>query len=314
MSDMAARFETLQSALGRHLIDLGGLTERLLLGLLTGRHVLVEGAPGLAKTRSVKELAQATGARFERVQCTPDLLPSDITGSLVFRAEGGSFEFVEGPIFANLVLVDEINRSPPKVQSALLEAMEERQVTVGRRTYPLPEPFLLVATQNPIEYEGTFPLPEAQLDRFLLKYVVPMPDRLAEMRILDLVEAEALSPPWLPPVLGSADVMAARDEVARVHVSAALKDYVIRLVGQTREGEAADLIEHPVSPRGSIALVAAARARAYLHGRDHTLPDDVDALAVDVLAHRLGLTWRALAEEHDARSVVSGILKRTDPL
>jgi len=307
-----SKFQTLRAQLGERLIDLDQLTERCLIGLLTGKHVLIEGMPGLAKTRSVKELADAVSASFERVQCTPDLLPSDITGSLVFRQSDSSFDFVQGPIFSNLLLVDEINRSPPKVQSALLEAMEEQQVTVARETHRLPDPFLVIATQNPIELEGTFPLPEAQLDRFLLKCTVPMPSPTTELRILELAERESVEVPATEPVLTVEDVKLARSEAAGVHVSAALKDYIIRIVSATRDAGFAGVIEHPISPRGSIALAAAARARAYLHNRDHALPEDVDDLAVDVLTHRLGLTWRAVADGTSQAGVLSEILDATE--
>ena len=309
---IAEKFSLLRDQLAERLVDLSELTERLMIGLLTGKHILIEGSPGLAKTRSVKELAQSISASFERVQCTPDLLPSDITGSLVFNQSDGSFDFVEGPIFSNLLLVDEINRSPPKVQSALLEAMEEHQVTVARKSYKLPSPFLVIATQNPIEYEGTFPLPEAQLDRFLMKYSVPMPGSAAEMKILEQAEREVLGAQKIKPVLTIKDIGLARKEMANIHVSAALKDFIIRLVAKTRSEDLADTIEHAISPRGSIALAEAARARAYLAGRDHALPEDVEALALDTLAHRLGLTWRAIADGQTAQSVLTGIMETTE--
>lgn len=304
----------LREHLSSRLIDLDDLIERCLIGLLTGKHILIEGMPGLAKTRSVKELAIAINAVFERVQCTPDLLPADITGSLVFRQNDGAFDFVKGPLFSNLLLVDEINRSPPKVQSALLEAMEERQVTVARDTYALPDPFLVIATQNPIELEGTFPLPEAQLDRFLLKYSVPMPSADTEMRILDMAEQEDIAQPEPKVILGINDIQEARKEISRVHVSAALKDYIIRIVAATRDEVFAGVIENPISPRGSIALASASRARAFLAGRDHALPEDVDALAMDALTHRLGLTWQAVADGRTQESVLSEILDATDAL
>lgn len=306
------KFSMLQDQLAERLVDLSELTDRLLIGLLTGKHILIEGTPGLAKTRSVKELADAISATFERVQCTPDLLPSDITGSLVFRQDEGKFDFVEGPIFSNLLLVDEINRSPPKVQSALLEAMEEHQVTVARETYKLPDPFLVIATQNPIEYEGTFPLPEAQLDRFLLKYSVQMPSIETEMKILEIAEKEVLEKTKAVQVLTIEDIKAARKDMSKVHVSTALKDFIIRIVGKTRSDELSDVVEHAISPRGSIALAEAARARAYLAGRDHALPEDVNVLALDTLAHRLGLTWRAIADGKTPKSVLTEIMETTE--
>ena len=295
------------------LIGSAPLVERLLIGLLTGGHLLIEGAPGVAKTRAVKLLAEAIEAPFARIQCTPDLMPADLTGTPVFRLDRGTFEFVRGPVFHSLVLVDEINRAPPKVQSALLEAMAERQVTAGGVTYPLPDPFMVVATQNPIEHEGTFPLPEAQLDRFLMHVVVDLPKADAELRILDLVEREALSsPPAMLERVGPDDLRRARAQVLRVHLAPALKEYIVRLVTATREDDVAPAvrraIEHPVSPRGTLALAAAAKARAYLNGRDYALPEDVTELAVDILAHRLVPTWAAAAEGETARNLVRRLL------
>ncbi len=300
--------------IGRH-----PLVEKLLVGLITGGHLLVEGAPGLAKTRAVKVLAGGLDSSFSRIQCTPDLMPSDLTGTSVFRPDTGIFEFVEGPVFHGLVLVDEINRAPPKVQSALLEAMGEGQVTVAGKTYPLPDPFMVVATQNPIEHEGTFPLPEAQLDRFMLHVVVTPPGPEDERAILDLVEQETVTGPVAPlNALPTAQVRQARAAAAAVHVSDALKEYIVRLVTATRGGdrapELAALIEHPVSPRGSLALASGARALAWLRGRDYATPEDVRDLAADALAHRLILTWRAAADGETPRGVVGRLLERVEAL
>ncbi|NIZ09298.1 MoxR family ATPase, partial [Pseudooceanicola sp. HF7] len=263
------------------------LIERLLISLLAGGHLLVEGPPGLAKTRAVKWLSRAVEGSFARIQCTPDLMPSDLTGTPVFRPQTGSFEFVPGPVFHNLVLVDEINRAPPKVQSALLEAMAENQVTAGNETHPLPDPFLVVATQNPIEHDGTFPLPEAQLDRFLLYTTLELPDAQTERRILDLVEAESAETPAAPPRLALAARKEAQRAAMAVHLSPELRDYIVRLVTATRDGPLAEDIEHAVSPRGSLALAAGAKARAHIQGRDYALPEDVAELAGDVMAHRM---------------------------
>lgn len=290
------------------------LIERLLIGLLTGGHLLIEGAPGLAKTRAVKLLAQALGGTFARVQCTPDLLPADLTGTDVFNPEKGQFSFSPGPVFHNLVLVDEINRAPPKVQSALLEAMAETQVTSGGTTHALPEPFFVVATQNGIEHEGTFPLPEAQLDRFLLHIVLEQPDLATERRILDLVESESSGVTTKAPDLDLDTIKAARSDVANVHLSTPLRDYIVRLVVATRTAPFDTEIEHAVSPRGSLALAAASRARAYLAGRDHALPEDVDAVALDALSHRMVLNWSALAQGRTVRSVVTDIQQKTQAL
>ncbi|MEM7042773.1 MAG: AAA family ATPase [Pseudomonadota bacterium] len=288
--------------------------ERLLIAALSGGHMLVEGAPGLAKTRAAKWLSDAVEGSFARIQCTPDLMPSDLTGTSVFRPQDGHFEFAPGPVFHNLVLVDEINRAPPKVQSALLEAMAESQVTVGNETHALPDPFLVVATQNPIEHDGTFPLPEAQLDRFLLHVVLSLPDAETERKILDLVEAETQegTPPHRTVTLDELAEM--RTAVRTVHLSPELRDYIVRLVMATRTGTYADEIEHAVSPRGSLALAAAAKARAYLHGRDYATPEDVASLAVDALPHRMVLTWRSVAEGRTARALVADVLEEVEPL
>ncbi|SFD63230.1 AAA family ATPase [Roseivivax sediminis] len=304
----------LSAYLGQGLVGHEVLIERLLIGLLAGGHLLVEGAPGLAKTRAVKWLARAVDGGFARIQCTPDLMPSDLTGTPVWRPEDGRFEFVPGPVFHNLVLVDEINRAPPKVQSALLEAMAERQVTAGDTTHPLPDPFLVVATQNPIEHDGTFPLPEAQLDRFLMHVLLDLPDAATERRILDMVEAEGQGDPVPAARLGLSDLNAAKAAAMAVHLAPPLRDYIVRLVTATRSAPFAIEIEHAVSPRGSLALAAAAKARAYLHGRDHALPEDVADVAGDALAHRLVLTWRAVAEGRTPRALVADILDSVEPL
>lgn len=304
----------LSRRLGEGLIGHERLIERLLIALLAGGHLLLEGHPGLAKTRAVKLLSTAFEGSFARIQCTPDLMPSDMTGTPVYQPKDGSFSFVQGPVFHNLVLVDEINRAPPKVQSALLEAMAEGQVTARNETHALPDPFLVVATQNPIEHDGTFPLPEAQLDRFLLHVMLELPDIDQERRILDLVEAETTGQPAGGKDLSLADVHAARAEARRVHLSPELRDYIVRLVMATRDGPAAQDIEHAVSPRGSLALAAAAKARAYIHGRDFALPEDVSDLAADALAHRMVLSWRAVADGRRPRDVVAQILEQTEPL
>ncbi|WP_265502180.1 AAA family ATPase [Paracoccus beibuensis] len=306
---------TLADEVGRTLIGHDWLVERLLIAFLVGGHVLLEGPPGIAKTRAVKQLAAHLPGEHSRIQCTPDLLPSDLTGSQIFRPETGGFDFLPGPIFHNLVLVDEINRAPPKVQSALLEAMAEGQVTTSGVTRLLPQPFMVVATQNPIEHEGTFPLPEAQLDRFLLHLRLDLPDAEAELAILDLVEAEGRSPaPAAVTRLTAENMSQARAEVADVHLAPVLKDFIIRLVMSTRRGGAlADAVEHPISPRGTLALAAAVRARAWLHGRDHGLPEDAEALAADALAHRLVPDWKAISEGRDGRALIAEALREIRP-
>lgn len=290
------------------------MAERLVIALLAGGHVLLEGPPGIAKTRAVKRLAAHLPGKHARIQCTPDLLPSDLTGTQVYRAEDG-FSFVPGPLFHSLVLVDEINRAPPKVQSALLEAMAEHQVTTGGTTRPLPEAFMVVATQNPIEHEGTFPLPEAQMDRFLLHLHLDLPGAEDERAILDLVESELLAaPPPAAELISDADIQAARDGVAQVYLAPVLKDYIVRLVMATRAGGAvADRVEHPVSPRGTLALAAATRARAWLRGRDHGLPEDVEDLAADALAHRLTPSWQAISDGCTSRGLVAEAMDKVRP-
>ncbi|MDW4498649.1 MoxR family ATPase [Sulfitobacter sp. D35] len=312
--DRHGQIAALRDWLEAGLIGSERLVERMLIGLLSGGHLLVEGAPGLAKTRAAKLLASALGGSFARVQCTPDLLPTDLTGTDVFNPETGRFAFAPGPVFRNFVLVDEINRAPPKVQSALLEAMAETQVTSGGVTHALPRPFLVIATQNSIEHEGTFPLPEAQLDRFLMHTVLDLPDLETERRILDLVESEIASGVSEPPALGPDTVTSVRQDVAGIHLSPALRDYIVRLVVATRSAPFDAEVEHAVSPRGSLALAAAARARAYLSGRDHALPEDVEDLAGDALAHRMVLRWAALADGRTPRAVVADVLAATPAL
>ena len=307
-ADPQALMAGLADRLGAALVGHAGLIERLLIGLLAGGHLLIEGPPGIAKTRAVKELAAAIDGGFARIQCTPDLLPSDLTGTPVLRPETGRFEFMKGPVFHNIVLADEINRAPPKVQSALLEAMAEAQVTSGPETHRLPRPFFVIATQNPIEHEGTFPLPEAQLDRFLLHVSLGLPDAETERQILDLVEREGSTPSRGGPVLDTGQVLRAAEAAMAVHLAPPLRDYIVRLVMATRTAPFRDWIDYPVSPRGSLALASAAKARAWLAGRDHALPEDVAVVASDALAHRMVLTWSAVADGRTARGLIDEIL------
>jgi MoxR-like ATPase len=288
------------------------LVDRLLIGLLANGHVLLEGVPGLAKTLSVKTLAAAIRASFRRVQFTPDLLPADLVGTLVYNPRDGTFTAKRGPIFAQLILADEINRAPAKVQSALLEAMQERQVTIGDETHPLPDPFLVLATQNPIEQEGTYPLPEAQVDRFMLKLRIGYPSREEERQILDRMATSA--PLRAPaPVVTTDDIVAARGLVDQVYVDDKIKDYIVSLVFATREPKAFDLdlgplIEYGASPRATLCLTLAARAHAFLQGRGYVTPQDVKAIAPDVLRHRVIVSYEAEAEEVDADEVVRRVL------
>ena len=288
--------------------------ERLLVALLADGHLLVEGAPGLAKTRAIKELAGGLEAEFHRIQFTPDLLPADITGTEIYRPETGSFVFQQGPIFHNLVLADEINRAPAKVQSALLEAMAERQVSVGRSTYDLSPLFLVMATQNPIEQEGTYPLPEAQLDRFLLHVKLGFPDASVERRILQQARGEAINGETPPEHRVSQQaIFAARKEILGLYMADAVEEYLVQLVMATRtpakfDAELAGWIAYGASPRGSISLDRCARAHAWLAGRDFVSPEDIQAMLFDVLRHRLILSFEAEAAGIDQDRVLQRIL------
>lgn len=316
---LTGAFDTLRKELSACIIGQHALVERLLIALLADGHLLVEGAPGLAKTTAIKELAARIEGDFHRVQFTPDLLPADLTGTEIYRPQQASFEFQQGPIFHNLLLADEVNRAPAKVQSALLEAMGERQVTVGRTTYALPKLFLVMATQNPIEQEGTYPLPEAQLDRFLMHVRVDYPDGAAEAAILALARdraretlAEVATPQRL---LSQAQIFAARAEVLDLHLAPALEEYIVQFVLGTRTPKAYgnDLtrwIAYGASPRGTIALDRCARAHAWLAGRDFVTPEDVHAVAPDVLRHRVLLSYEAEAEGVTADRVISALLDR----
>ena len=317
--DLHARFVVLRDALADEIIGQAALVERLLVALLADGHLLVEGAPGLAKTTAVRALAARLDADFARVQFTPDLLPADLTGTEIWRPQDGRFEFQAGPIFHPLLLADEINRAPAKVQSALLEAMGERQVTVGRETYRLPDLFLVMATQNPIEQEGTFPLPEAQLDRFLMHVRVGYPEADAETRILQLARDRALAQldAVSTPVerMPLAHLFDARRAVLAMHVAPAVERYLVELVLASRDAGRYDpalaaRIAWGASPRGSIALERCARATAWLAGRDFVTPDDVRAVAPDVLRHRVLPSYEATAEGWDGERLVQALLER----
>ncbi|MGQ0511926.1 MAG: AAA family ATPase [Betaproteobacteria bacterium] len=321
-------FAALAAALDARVVGQQALTRRLLIALLCDGHVLVEGVPGLAKTTAVKTLAELLEADFHRIQFTPDLLPADLTGTEVFRAETGSFEFRPGPVFRSLVLADEINRAPAKVQSALLEAMQERQVSVGRASFPLPDLFMVMATQNPIEQDGTYPLPEAQLDRFLLHVQVGYPAPGAEQAIVQLARDEAMraasgapearvasSRAPAPAIASAAHVFAARREVLGLRMADPLGQYIIELVLATRspadyDPALAPLVRLGASPRASIGLDRAARAHAWLAGRDYVSPGDIQAIAPDVLRHRLLLSYQARADGVGADEVVARQLAR----
>lgn len=314
-TELATAFSALQTHLNQRIIGQTALVDRLLIALLADGHLLVEGAPGLAKTTAIKALAEGVEGDFHRVQFTPDLLPSDLIGTDIFHQQTSQFEFQQGPLFHNLVLADEINRAPAKVQSALLEAMAERQITVGQTTYPLPPLFLVMATQNPIEQEGTYPLPEAQLDRFLLYVDIDFPDAAAEREILKLARGEAQQGHSLPASkISQEQIFAARQQVLALHMSEEIDEYLVQLVMATRNPAAysADMarwISSGASPRATIALDRCARAHAWLAGRDYVSPSDVQLVAKEVLRHRLLLSFEAEAEGKTAPQVVDELLQ-----
>jgi len=311
-------FLTLRDYLASQVLGQPQLVERLLVALLADGHLLVEGPPGLAKTRAVKALAHGVEGDFQRVQFTPDMLPADLTGSDIFRPEEGSFRFQRGPLFHNLILADEINRAPAKVQSALLEAMAERQVSVGGVTHPLPRLFLVMATQNPIEQEGTYPLPEAQLDRFLLHTLVDYPDRATTLLIMALARQEAQSASELPPLahpLSQETVFAARREVLGLTLGEPVAEYIAALVDATRRpapysAQLAEWLRWGASPRAAIAIERGARALAWLDGRDYVSPEDVQSIAPDALRHRLLLDYTAQARGITAQACVEELLRQ----
>jgi MoxR-like ATPase len=318
---LQAKFLKLKDHLGTLVVGQQVLLDRMLIALLCDGHLLVEGAPGLAKTRAIKVLSHSVEGDFHRLQFTPDLLPADLTGTEIYRPQDASFVFRKGPLFHNLILADEVNRAPAKVQSALLEAMGERQITVGSVTYQLPELFMVMATQNPIEQEGTYPLPEAQLDRFLMHVLVDYPDAQGERAILDLNRREAQRSTgdaelFRPPeVLPQQDVMAARQEVLGLHLAESLQDYLVQVVIATRDpgrygDELKGLLQYGASPRATLALDRCARAHAWLAGRDYVTPIDIQAIAPDVLRHRILLSFEAEAAGQSSDEIVTTLLAR----
>jgi MoxR-like ATPase len=302
--------------LHKRVVGQDAMIDRLLIGMLTGGHVLLEGVPGLAKTLTVSSLAESLDVSFRRIQFTPDLLPADIVGTMVYNQETGEFTAKRGPIFAQVILADEINRAPPKVQSALLEAMQEKQVSIGGETFLLAEPFLVLATQNPIEQEGTYPLPEAQVDRFMFKLRVTYPDRATEKEIMRRMAGRELEP--LETVASAQEILAARSEIAGLYMDDKITDYIVELVHATREPAAhgmpdlAPLIEYGASPRASIFLAVCARAHAFLDGRGYVLPEDVKNIGPDVLRHRILTTYEAEAEEVTSDDLVRRIFEAVE--
>jgi MoxR-like ATPase len=305
--------QTITGEVGKVIVGQKYLVDRLMIGLLANGHILIEGVPGLAKTYAVKTLARAIATKFHRIQFTPDLLPADIIGTQIYDQRTGEFTVRKGPVFANLVLADEINRAPPKVQSALLEAMQERQVTIGDDTFKLDDPFLVLATQNPIEQEGTYPLPEAQTDRFLLKLRVGYPSKEEEKQIVDRMTTGV--EPTASPVVEPAAIIRARALCTRIYVDEKLKDYILNIVFATRQpkehnlADLAPLLRYGASPRASIYLLTAARAMAFLRRRGFVIPEDIKELAPDVLRHRLILSYEAEAEELTTDDVVKRVLE-----
>ena len=288
------------------------LVERLIIGLLANGHVLLEGVPGLAKTLSIKSLAQCMDANFSRLQFTPDMLPADVVGTQIYNPQSGDFTTRQGPVFANLVLADEINRAPAKVQSALLEAMQERQVTIGDQTYKLPEPFLVLATQNPIDQEGTYPLPEAQVDRFMLKVKISHPERAEERQILDLMSCTNATPETQQ-VISMDDIRKAREVINNIYIDDKVKDYIVDMICCTRQPakygiDISDFIQLGASPRATVAITLAAKSHAFLRGRGFVTPQDVKSVAHDVLRHRVSVTFEAEAEEKSSETIIQKIL------
>jgi len=327
MTDLLTHFNHLKDHLNSQILGQTRLAQRLLIALLADGHLLVEGAPGLAKTRAIKALADGIEGDFHRVQFTPDLLPADLTGTDIYRPQDGSFIFQQGPLFHNLILADEINRAPAKVQSALLEAMAERQITIGNKTYDLPDLFLVMATQNPIEQEGTYPLPEAQLDRFLMLVKIDYPSLEIEREILTLARAEARqlthqqqqqtqskTQQQAPQQLSQAKLFAARQAVLDIHLEASLEEYIVQILGATRYPDNYDkslsgLVQYGASPRASIALERCARAHAWLNGQDYVSPDDIQSIAHDVLRHRIILSFEAEADGITADQFIDKLLQ-----
>lgn len=314
VAELAPLVDRAREQIARILVGQRYMVDRLLIGLLANGHVLVEGVPGLAKTTAVKALAETMDLAFSRIQFTPDLLPADLVGTQIYQPKTGEFTTRKGPVFASILLADEINRAPAKVQSALLESMQERQVTLGDTTWPLPRPFLVLATQNPIEQEGTYPLPEAQMDRFMFKLRVDYPTRDEE---LEIIARSSSAPPQIEPIASAQDILDAQQLIASIKIKDVLMQYIVDLVRATREparidAQLAAAVDFGASPRASIAMAAAARAHAFLDGRYYTLPEDVKAIAPDVLRHRILPSYEAEADGMDADAIIAHILDKVE--
>ena len=316
VSKESASIRALQAEIGKAIVGQTYLVERLLISLLADGHVLLEGVPGLAKTLSVKTMAQAINTKFQRIQFTPDLLPADLLGTLIYNPKTGEFSTKKGPLFANIILADEINRAPAKVQSALLEAMQERQITLGGQTYRLEEPFMVMATQNPIEQEGTYPLPEAQVDRFMLKLKVTYPKKSEEIEIMNRMAGTA--PIKINPVINPEDILRAREVTRNIYIDDKIRNYIVNLICATREPEAykiknmKGLIMYGASPRATIYLNIASKAYAFMRGRGYVIPDDVKAIGMDILRHRVIVTYEAEAEQLTSEDIVKRIFDEVE--
>jgi MoxR-like ATPase len=308
--------DVLLAELGKVIVGQKDMVERLVIGLLGNGHILLEGVPGLAKTLAITSLANSMDAKFQRIQFTPDLLPADLIGTMIFNQKEGNFSIKKGPIFSNFILADEINRAPAKVQSALLEAMQERQVTIGQNTFKLPEPFLVLATQNPIEQEGTYPLPEAQVDRFMLKVKITYPSRTEEHQILK--RNVGTIPPEVKPVVKANNILKARKLIHDIYVDEKIEKYILDIVFATRSpgdfglGNLTDLISYGASPRATINLALAARASAFIKRRGYVVPEDVRSICMDVLRHRIAVTYEAEAEEITSENIIEDILNKVE--
>jgi MoxR-like ATPase len=311
MSDPAALYEAIDEETSTVLVGQDDLVEKLTVAFLTRGHILLEGVPGVAKTTLANVFARATELEFNRIQMTPDILPADITGTTVYRERTGEFQLQKGPVFSNLVLADEINRATPKTQSALLEAMEEGHVTIENDTLPLPDPFMVIATQNPLEMEGTFELPEAQRDRFQMKLTVDLPERAAEREIVDRFhDAPGLGPEDVDPVVTQSELQAARTAVTNVQVDESIREYILDLVAETRDHPD---VEHGASPRASLAFLHTAKARAAIDGRNYVIPDDVKSMAESILSHRLVLGTNAALSEVSSEEIIESVLDSVTP-
>ena len=312
----SASVRALQSEIGKVIVGQHYLVERLLISLLADGHVLLEGVPGLAKTLSVKTLAQAINTKFQRIQFTPDLLPADLLGTLIYNPKTGEFTTKKGPLFSNIILADEINRAPAKVQSALLEAMQERQITLGGQTYPLEDPFMVMATQNPIEQEGTYPLPEAQIDRFMLKLKITYPSKTEESEIMNRMAGKAVNK--INPVVGPEDILRARAVTRNIYIDDKIRNYIVNIICATRDPEAykiknlKGLIMYGASPRATIYLNIASKAYAFMKGRGYVIPDDVKAIGMDILRHRVIVTYEAEAEQLTSEDIVKRIFDEVE--